>query len=335
MTAALFTNRRWSGIFATLGLVGLLAAMSVFVQMTRDEWYHTDKPAEQILYVRSGEAMRRMVLSYDALAADIYWIRAVQHFGGARLGDNRFELLYPLLDQATTLDPRFNIAYRFGALFLAEPPPGGPGRADLAVTLLKKGIKEMPNKWQYYQDAGFVYYFRYKDYETAADWFKRGSDIKGSPWFLKSLAASTMAKGEDREASRLLYTSILETADNDAMKKDALWRLRQLRTMDDMDALREIVRRYREHAGGARAITWQTLIAARILNAVPQDHDGFDFSLDPISGEVTLDHKSTMRPLPAEGPDPQSTFAAPPVPWPSPISLPPLLEEASHTRFGS
>jgi tetratricopeptide (TPR) repeat protein len=342
MTTLLFTNRGRSGTFATLGLVGLLAAASVFVQVTRDRWYHTDKPAEQILYVRSAETMRRIVLSYDALAADVYWIRALQHFGGARLGSQRYDLLYPLVDLATSLDPHFNIAYRFGSLFLAEPPPGGPGRPDLAVALLRKGIKEMPYKWQYYQDAGFVYYFRYKDYETAADWFKRASNIKGAPWFLKSLAASTLAKGEDRAASRLLYGAIVETADNDLMKKDALWRLRQLDTMDDMDLLREIVRRYRERMPGARPVTWQTLIAARILRAVPQDRDGFDLTLDPVTGDIRLNAKSSLAPLPTDAPDaakspsPDGMRPTRSVPWPSPTGLPPMLErQAPRGSFAS
>ena len=43
-----------------------------------------------------------------------------------------YALLYPLLDLTTTLDPYFSIAYRFGAIFLGEPYPGGPGRPDLA-----------------------------------------------------------------------------------------------------------------------------------------------------------------------------------------------------------
>jgi tetratricopeptide (TPR) repeat protein len=337
MTAALFTNRGRSGIFATLGLVGVLGAASVFVQMARDERYHTDKPAEQILYVRSVETMRRMVLSYDALAADIYWVRALQHFGGQRqkLGtEPKFELLYPLLDLATSLDPRFNIAYRFGSLFLAEPPPGGPGQPDLAIALLRKGIKENPHKWQYYQDAGFVYYFQYKDYGKAAEWFRRGSEIEGAPWFLKSLAANTLAKGEDRRASRLLYQTIVETADNDFMRNDALRRLRQLDTMDDIDVLRQVVRRYREHAPGAQAITWQTLIAARILRMVPRDRDGFDLKLDPVTGDIGLETDSPLFPLPTETPD-EAESATPagmrpiaprPVRWPSPTGVPPMLE---------
>ena len=51
-----------------------------------------------------------------------------------------YDLLYPLLDLTTTLDPLFNIAYRFGAIFLAEAYPAGAGRPDLAVALLEKGI---------------------------------------------------------------------------------------------------------------------------------------------------------------------------------------------------
>ena len=83
---------------------------------------------ESLLYVRSPEAVQRLALSYDALLADVYWIRAVQHYGGTRLSanpDKRYELLYPLLDLTTTLEPRFNVAYLFGSLFLAESPPGG------------------------------------------------------------------------------------------------------------------------------------------------------------------------------------------------------------------
>jgi hypothetical protein len=342
MTADLFTNRGRSGIFATFGLVGVLAAASVFVQVTRDRWYQTDQPAEQILYVRSPETMRRMVLSYDVLAADVYWIRALQHFGGARLGAQRYELLYPLLDLATSLDPRFNIAYRFGSLFLAEPPPGGPGRPDLALTLLRKGIKEMPHKWQYYQDAGFVYYFRYRDYNGAAAWFKRGSEVQGAPWFLKSLAANTLAKGHDRQASRLLYRTIVETADNDFMRKDALRRLRQLDAMDDIDVLREMVRRYRERAPGAQPITWQRLIAARVLRIVPQDRDGYDFTLDPVTGDVSLNAASSLNPLPnetpgddAQSPSPDGAQLTRPssVLWPSPTGLPPMLERAASAPF--
>ena len=64
----------------------------------------------------------------------------------SRTRERRYDLLYPLLDLATTLDPRFTIGYRFGAIFLAEPHPGGAGRPDQAIALLKKGVAFNPEQ---------------------------------------------------------------------------------------------------------------------------------------------------------------------------------------------
>ena len=75
-------------------------------------------------------------LVVDAIVADIYWIRAVQYFGRTRLDarpGKSYDLLYPLLDITTTLDPQFNLAYRFGAVFLAEAYPGGAGQPARAA----------------------------------------------------------------------------------------------------------------------------------------------------------------------------------------------------------
>ena len=82
------------------------------------------------LYISSPSALKRMSLGYTGLLADIYWTRAVQYFGShhARSAEE-YNLLYPLLDITTTLDPKLIIAYRFGAIFLEEPPPAGSGSA--------------------------------------------------------------------------------------------------------------------------------------------------------------------------------------------------------------
>ena len=77
----------------------------------------------------------------------------------------------------TTLDPRFNIAYRFGSVFLAEPYPRGADRPDLAVALLEKGLRERPDKWQYLQDIGFVHYWFRHDFLAAAEWFQKAADV--------------------------------------------------------------------------------------------------------------------------------------------------------------
>ncbi len=119
-----------------------MVAISVAIQVMRDRAYAHVSVDKQVLYISDAEVMRRAALSYDALLADVYWIRALQHYGGERqkpLAEQRYDLLYPLLDLTTTLDTRFNIAYRFGAIYLSEPRPGGAGRPDQALALLQKG----------------------------------------------------------------------------------------------------------------------------------------------------------------------------------------------------
>jgi tetratricopeptide (TPR) repeat protein len=186
------------------GIVGGVAALAtaIALQMLKDRQYSRDEQQERsVLYVRSGPALRRIALEFDALAADVYWIRAIQHYGGDRLagsGKRKYELLYPLLDIATSLDPYFNIAYRFGAIFLSEGYPGGPGRPDQAIALLRKGISVQPTKWQYYHDIAFVYYWQLRDMEAAARWFRLAAVQPDAPNWLEPVAATMLIEGGDR-----------------------------------------------------------------------------------------------------------------------------------------
>jgi hypothetical protein len=244
-----------------------------------------------------------MALGYAALAADVEWIRAIQHYGRSRNASaatpQTYPLLYPLLDRATTLDPLFNMAFRFGAIFLAEPPPGGPGRPDLAIALLKKGIEARPTWWQYYQDIGFVHYWLLHDYKAAAEWFDRGGRIEGAPWWLRTMAAVVLNRGGDRGSSRMLWQQMLESTDNAYVRDKALLSLQQLDAMDLIDQLHLIVGRYRAKTDRLPE-SWTTLIQAGALREVPLDPAGEPFQLDPSTGRVTLAPSSPLYPLPAE-----------------------------------
>ena len=218
----------------------------------------------------------------------------------------KYELLYPLLDLATSLDPYFNIAYRFGSTFLSQGPPVGPGRPDLAIELLEKGLRHQPRRWQYMQDAGFVHYWAKQDYRAAAAWFERASRVPGAPSWLKSLTGVTLAQGGERATSRFIFRAIVESAEDKWTREDAARRLRQLDAMDQRDVLRRVVAAYRAR-GGAVPMTWQSIAAAGYLRGIPNDPDGFVYALDPWSGDVTLGEKSTLLPLPAEKPPASSS----------------------------
>ncbi len=269
----------------------------------RDRHHAIPPAADEILYLRGGEAAPRLALGFDAILADVYWIRAIQHFGGARRAaddaDRSYRLLYPLLELTTSLDPHFTVAYRFGAIFLSEPFPGGPGRADQAIALLERGLAADPKKWQYAHDAAFVHYWWRRDYKAAAEWFDRGSRIEGAPWWLRSMAATTLAQGGDRQSSRRLWQQLHETADNDWLKSSADRSLAQLDAMDQMDTLAVLIRRYREAAGEAPE-TWEALRPYG-LRGVPLDPTGTPFVLDTLApGGVILSPKSSLYPLPPD-----------------------------------
>src|SRR5512146_3256870 len=71
----------------------------------------TGATLKEVLYISSPRALKRLSLGYDGLLADIYWTRAVQYFGGHHRQENaRYELLEPLLDITTTLDPHLIVA---------------------------------------------------------------------------------------------------------------------------------------------------------------------------------------------------------------------------------
>ena len=287
---------------AWAALVALFAAV-VGLQLLQAREQPLGLPAgvsTNLLYVRSPEFARRAALSFHALLADIYWIRTVQHYGGTKLStaaNKQYDVLYPLLDLTTSLDPYFDVAYKFGAVFLAEEYPSGAGRPDQAIAILRKGLQAQPDKWQLAQELGFVYYWWLADYDDAAMWFNRAADMTKAPDWLRPLAAVTLAEGGNRSSSRVLWTEIARSADADWLRDQATFRLKQLDALDGIDFIERIVQQYRARTG-MFPTSWAEMIRAGFLRSVPPDPSGTPFRLDPSTGTVSLDPSSSLNPLP-------------------------------------
>ena len=293
MTAAAPAPRRDRWTVATLAV---LLVVAVTLQATRDQLAPPREPEVPTLWLQSPGATRRVMLSFTDLAADVYWMRAVVHYGGERRSQEasgRYALLYPLLDMTTTLDPHFDVAARMGAIFLSEGYPGGPGRPDQALELLRKGLRNDPHRWQYPHDIGFVHYWWLKDYEAAAREFDQASALPGAPLWLRTMAAVTLTKGGDRASARKLWTELLDTAELDWMRRAATYGLQQLAALDDIDALTAHLARLR----GRTDRSWLLLIQTGALNGVPVDPTGVPYEIAG-DGAVVLGAGSTLAPLP-------------------------------------
>jgi hypothetical protein len=306
---------------ALVGVIALsatLLAAAVRVQAAREAAFPASDALDDAVYVTSGGALRRLTGAYNDLAADVYWVRAIQYYGGTkrRLGaagqpaggvpppalaavaSKEYDQLYTLLDITTTLDPRFEIAYRFGAVFLAEAYPAGAGRSDLAVRLLEKGLREQPDKWEYMEDIGFVHYWYSHDFAQAAAWFNKASGVPDAPVWLKGLAATTLAQGGDRQSSRVMWESIRQSTDVDWMRATAERLLTQLAALDQIDMLQIGVDRFAQKSGAA-VTDWRTLTRAGALGGIPLDPAGTPYELTS-EGRVRLSQSSPLFPLPTE-----------------------------------
>lgn len=311
---ALQRDKRSLPVIIVAAIAALLLTGADLLQMARERRFPSAEIDDEALYLTSGPALQRLTVSLNALAADVYWIRTLQYYGSAKrrlvaqggvpepppmlAATSEYDQLYPLLDVTTSLDPRFTVAYRFGAVFLAEAYPSGQGRPDLALKLLEKGIREQPDKWEYMEDAGFVHYWYAHNFPEAARWFARAGEVPGAPNWLKPLAATTLAQGGDRRSSRLMWTAILQSAEQDWLRRNAEHRLLQLRALDDLDMLQRAVDTYVQERKPA-TLDWPTLVRARVFPGLPVDPTGVPYDLTP-DFRVRLSPQSSLLPLPNE-----------------------------------
>src|SRR5271170_3569653 len=236
-------QRQKSSTIATACLILSLAASSVVL-------HHVDQlrpqaTLDEVLFLSSPKVIKRASLGYNGLMACIYWTRAVQYFGNRHhYYAASYNLLAPLLEITTHLDPHLVIAYEFGSSFLAPQPPHGAGQPERAVELMEYGIQNNPDNWRLYYDLGFVYYMELKDYKNAAATFERGSHVPNAHPFLKVLAAQMAQHAGEYETARMLWTATYQTTQDQQIKENAVEHLRALRVDEDVQRLQPAVTRF-------------------------------------------------------------------------------------------
>ncbi len=250
---------------------------------------------DESLYLWQGGQVKRLFQGFEALAADIYWLRTVQYFGGQRAfaSDKRFELLEPLINIVTTLDPRMEIAYRYGAVFLSEPNPIGAGRPRSGIAVLERGVKELPLSWRLRQDLGFFHFIYLNDAHRAAGVLIEASKIPGAAYWLRFLAADLLAKGQDRRTARLMWKNMYEQAEEGVIKMNALDHLLVLDALDAADALNRLVAEFTRR-NGRRPDSLDQVRLAGLLARPALDPVGVPFAYDPSTGWVTISKQSVL-----------------------------------------
>lgn len=287
-----FSNQNrplWTAIVA---IPLLLVALAALQQRIDAETRPPDAQKEELL-LPSGTLLKKLSMGYDSLFADLYWTRTIQYYG-ERAGTRHanFDLLWPLLDVTTTLDPNMIAAYRFGAIFLSEPVPLGAGRTDLSVELVKRGIASNPDDWALYSDLGFLYYWRLKDYPNAAKAYLDGSQTSEGPAWMKLMAARVAEKGGSAETARMIWTELYQSTKDANVRKWAATQLNGLAALEDESHLNELSEQYRKLFGRYPSST-KELRDARLLPGIPADPAGYPY----VIGEDGKAHLNPESPV--------------------------------------
>ncbi len=295
-------------IVASACLILSLAGSSLVLHRT--DQLRPQGTLDEVLLVSSPKVIKRASLGYDGLMACIYWTRAVQYFGFRHHHfATSYNLLAPLLEITTHLDPQLLVAYEFGTSFLAPEPPHGAGEPERAIELIEYGIQNNPDNWKLYYDLGFVYYMELHDYKKAAEAFERGSHLPNAHPFLKVMAAQMAEHAGEYETARMLWSATYQTTQDKQIKDNAVEHLRALRVDEDIQHLQEAVTRFGERTGRLPA-SLAELATAEGLAGMPVDPDGHPYKMTPegrIEIRVPDDFPFATRGLPP-GYTPPSKF---------------------------
>lgn len=280
--------------FKSLLLLPLLPAI-IWTQERIDARLGAFRIQNEARYLWSGAQVRRLFPGFEDLMASIYWLRTVQYFGGQQVyaHEKNFDLLYPLIEITTTLDPRLEIAYRYGAIFLCEQPPIGAGRPREGIAVLERGARALPLSWRLRQDLGFFHYLFLDDAEKASEILNEAADIPGAAFWLRNLAADVQDWSGNREKSRLMWRRMFEQAEEGIIKENARARLQVLDAQDLADQLTQRVADF-EKRFGRRPERLEELTAAGLWPGPPVDPIGVTFDYDRDSGRVRISERSKL-----------------------------------------
>jgi tetratricopeptide (TPR) repeat protein len=266
-------------VVVSLLLVGCVATSVLLLR--RLDQLRTGATLEEVLYISSPKALKKMSLGYDGLLADIYWTRAVQYFGSKHHeGAQDFALLAPLLEITTTLDPHLLVAYEYGSNFLAPPPPSGGGMPERAIDLEEFGIRHNPNEWRLYYNEGFIRYMELKDYAGAAAVFARGARVPNAHPFLAILAGNMAEHAGDQQMARMMWSTTYQSSKDNNVRANAAAHLRALQVEDAVTELEALAARYRQQTGRF-PVSFSELQAAGLLPGTPIDPLGHSYKLMP------------------------------------------------------
>ncbi len=264
------------------GLLCALGGAAIGLLVVAERERPVNAREADLSYLPKGEYLKVAVLGYRQLAADLIWLKAVQHFGVRKQTSEGYLWAYHAVDVLTDLDPKFAYAYQVAGAILGV----WANRAQESVAILSKGMQHNPEVWQLPFYIGYDYFYELHNLGMAAKYFRIASTLPGSPEYLPKLAARMTVEAGDPDAALEFLQRLYQQVQDQHLREGLERRIREVIAERDIRFLEDGVRRYRVRYGKLPA-TLDELVIRGIILRVPDEPLGGSYRMNPSDGTVT------------------------------------------------
>ncbi len=277
-----------------LPLISLLVCMMMYLSIIGPfRSYMKQKPVEEKLgYLPTTNVMRYASADHKEMVGALLIMKVIMYFGGIIQNQQSNVITQPpdyqrmsgILHGAVKLDPYNMDAYYFSQAFLTWDAK----QYDIANKLLEYGMKYRTWDWMLPFFVGFNSAYFQKDYQKAADYFKRAGELSGSELY-RSLAGRYMQQTGQTELA-IMYLSALEKGEtNQSIKRNYHIRLQAFKEVRRIEVARDRYLALR----GSIPVSVVSLVDSGILTPAPVDPYGGSFYFEP-DGKVATTSKFTF-----------------------------------------
>jgi hypothetical protein len=237
----------------------------------------------ELAYFPSGFMLRVMAVGYQAVLADVVWLRFIQYYGEHRMIDLRFDYMYNILDILTTLDPRFFYAYSLGGLMLTHDAK----KPDQAMKLMRKGMIANPDDWRQPFMYAFINYVFLRKYRIAEAYFRISAQKPGASDRPRRWAAFLRYKKMgDLETGLNMWADLYKTTLNQEEKAIAAMYIRDITMEIHLKMMNRKIADF-EKKFGRKPFYLRELVKAGMLDSIPTEPHGEKYIINNGQAETT------------------------------------------------
>ena len=279
---------RWLVAAPLIVAVSLLCAA---VSQNRIDALKENRFDEELLYLPNEKLLTHFTGGFNSIVADMLWLKCIQYTAREfRSQDHKFTWLEHMSNTVVRLDPYFTGAYQYGGALLAAIDADEAG-----LSLLKRGIKARPDRWELPFEAAKIFVLNRKDdpgSPAAASYLIAMTaelvDEKDRDFYVR-WAYNLQLEHDLTETGRRIWEDIYKTSDDKFMRDLAEQKLQMLQLHDICKQLTPVVKFYATQKGRLPGSIGD-LEAAGYIAGHPEDPLGgrFIINSDGVVESTTL-----------------------------------------------